>query len=74
MDKVGEIFMVFIVTILIVVGMFIGMIVKHEKEHKKEIRETNANKNSIRQHNKSCDDVVATGRRQTTTPTTSTKT
>jgi hypothetical protein len=63
---VNDLFIVILVSILGIFGLFIGFIINHEREHKKEIRKTRNNKGSDRQHNKSGDDV------KTTAPTTST--
>jgi hypothetical protein len=36
MEAIEEIFIVIVVTILVVVGLFVGMIINHERERKKE--------------------------------------
>jgi hypothetical protein len=68
---VGEFFMVLVITIVGGCIGFVIFILRHEKEHKKEmreksLREANDNKNRVGQHDKSCDDVLASGGRETT--------
>jgi len=78
MKTVDELLMVFVITVIGGCIGFVIFILNHEKERKKEIRETRNNKDSVGQHNQSCDDVMASGRRETARTTgeatTSTKT
>ena len=66
MNTVDELLLVLALTVVGGCVGFVVFILKHEKEHEKGLREANNNKNSIGQHDKSCDDVMASGGRKTT--------